>query len=31
MGRKNMPSHAAQVSPEDRWKAILYIRQLQGQ
>jgi mono/diheme cytochrome c family protein len=31
MGRKNMPSHAAQVSPEDRWKAILYIRKLQGQ
>jgi len=29
MGRKNMPSHAAQVSPEDRWKAILYIRKLQ--
>ncbi len=30
MGRKNMPSYAAQVSPEDRWKVILYIRQLQG-
>ena len=30
MGRNNMPSHAAQVSPDDRWKAILYIRKLQG-
>ncbi len=30
MGRLNMPSHAAQVRAEDRWKAILYIRKLQG-
>lgn len=30
LGRNNMPPHAAQVGWEDRWKAILYIRQLQG-
>ena len=30
MGRKDMPSHAAQVSFEDRWRVILYIRKLQG-
>ena len=30
MGRNNMPSHGAQVSAEDRWKVILYIRKLQG-
>ena len=30
MGRNNMPSHAAQVPVEDRWKVILYIRKLQG-
>lgn len=30
MGRNNMPSHAAQVPADDRWKAILYIRKLQG-
>lgn len=30
LGRNNMPSHAAQVSTDDRWKAILYIRKLQG-
>ena len=30
LGRNNMPSHAAQVAAEDRWKAILYIRKLQG-
>jgi mono/diheme cytochrome c family protein len=29
MGRNNMPSHAAQVSVEDRWKVILFIRKLQ--
>lgn len=29
-GRLNMPSHAAQVKADDRWKAILYIRKLQG-
>ena len=30
MGRNNMPSHAAQVEADDRWKVILYIRKLQG-
>jgi mono/diheme cytochrome c family protein len=30
-GRLNMPSHEAQVSAEDRWKVILYIRQLQAE
>ena len=30
-GRRDMPSHAAQVSMDDRWKVILYIRKLQGQ
>jgi len=30
LGRNNMPPHAAQVSADDRWKAILYIRKLQG-
>jgi mono/diheme cytochrome c family protein len=30
-GRKNMPSNEAQVSAEDRWKVILYIRQLQAE
>ena len=30
LGRNNMPSHAALVSSEDRWKVILYIRKLQG-
>ena len=25
-----MPSHAAQVPWDDRWKVALYIRQLQG-
>lgn len=29
-GRNNMPSHAAQVSADDRWKVILYIRALQA-
>jgi mono/diheme cytochrome c family protein len=29
MGRNNMPSHAAQVASDDRWKVILYIRTLQ--
>jgi len=28
-GRGNMPSHAAQLSRQDRWKVILYIRALQ--
>ncbi len=30
LGRNNMPAHAAQVSANDRWKVILYIRKLQG-
>jgi mono/diheme cytochrome c family protein len=30
LGQGNMPPHAAQVSPDDRWKAALYIRSLQG-
>jgi mono/diheme cytochrome c family protein len=29
-GQGIMASHAAQVLPEDRWKVILYLRQLQG-
>ncbi|MFB3922650.1 MAG: cytochrome c [Terriglobia bacterium] len=29
-GRANMPSHATQLSREDRWKVILYIRSLQA-
>jgi mono/diheme cytochrome c family protein len=28
-GTELMPSYAGQISPEDRWKAIHYIRQLQ--
>ncbi len=28
-GQKNMPSYAAQVSQEDRWRVIAYIRSLQ--
>lgn len=28
-GQGNMPSHAAQLEPADRWKVILYIRSLQ--
>jgi mono/diheme cytochrome c family protein len=30
LGRNNMPAHAAQVSPDDRWRVILHIRRLQG-
>jgi mono/diheme cytochrome c family protein len=30
LGRNNMPAHAAQVSADDRWRVILYIRKLQG-
>ena len=30
MGLNKMPPHAAQVTPNNRWKVILYIRQLQG-
>jgi len=29
-GQGIMPSHAAQVLAEDRWRVILYLRQLQG-
>ena len=28
-GRKNMPSYASQLSQEDRWKVILYVRSIQ--
>lgn len=28
-GQGNMPAYAAQVSPDDRWKAILHLRSLQ--
>jgi mono/diheme cytochrome c family protein len=28
-GQKNMPSYASQVTEDDRWKAILYVRSLQ--
>ena len=28
-GQGLMPSHAVQVRPDDRWKTILYVRQLQ--
>src|SRR6516162_319316 len=28
-GQRNMPSHAAQLSREDRWKVILHVRSLQ--
>ncbi len=30
MGRNKMPSYASQVGWDDRWKAILYVRSLQG-
>jgi mono/diheme cytochrome c family protein len=29
-GQNNMPSYAAQVERDDRWKAILHVRRLQG-
>jgi mono/diheme cytochrome c family protein len=29
-GQGNMSSYAVQVAPEDRWKAILHVRELQG-
>lgn len=29
-GQGIMPSHAAQVLPDDRWRVILYLRHLQG-
>lgn len=28
-GQKNMPSYAAQLSRDDRWKVILYVRSLE--
>jgi mono/diheme cytochrome c family protein len=28
-GQKNMPSYASQVTPDDRWQVIAYIRSLQ--
>ena len=30
-GQNNMPSYAAQIAREDRWRIILYLRSLQGQ
>jgi len=30
-GQKNMPSYAGQLSREDRWKVILYVRSLENQ
>lgn len=30
LGRNDMPSHSSQVEWDDRWKVILYIRQLQN-
>lgn len=29
-GQGIMPSHAAHVLPDDRWKVVLYVRELQG-
>jgi len=29
-GQGLMPSHALQVLPEDRWRVVLFVRQLQG-
>lgn len=29
-GQANMPSYAGQLSREDRWKAVLFVRSLQG-
>jgi len=28
-GQKNMPGYSVQVAPDDRWKAIAYVRSLQ--
>lgn len=28
-GQGNMPAHAAQISPDDRWRIVLRVRQLQ--
>jgi mono/diheme cytochrome c family protein len=30
-GRNNMPPHRKQLSQDDRWKALLYVRELQRQ
>ena len=30
-GQGIMPSHAVQVLPQDRWRLVLYLRQLQGE
>ena len=30
-GTGTMPSYSAQVSRDDRWKAILHLRQLQAE
>jgi len=30
LGQGNMASYAAQIEPEDRWKAILHVRKLQA-
>lgn len=29
LGKRDMPQHATQLDPEDRWKVILFIRELQ--
>jgi mono/diheme cytochrome c family protein len=29
-GQGNMPGHASQIEPEDRWRAALWVRQLQA-
>ncbi len=29
-GQRNMPSYAAQIDEIDRWRAVAYVRQLQG-
>ncbi len=28
-GQNNMPSYASQITPDDRWKVIVYVRSLQ--
>ncbi len=28
-GRNNMPPHGSQIRPDDRWKIVLYLRELQ--
>jgi mono/diheme cytochrome c family protein len=30
-GQNNMPSYAGQISRDDRWKVIAYVRSLQAQ